>query len=398
MRADAQPKVLVFDAAAQRAQRVLDTLQAHGLSAERVDLSAQRSDPLPHGADVAMFVFDTQATMLDRRRLDELVQRLQADNVPTLLWGEPGAVPLPAGGNIDRVAGTASLDEVIGRLETIARYVPMVRRLDRELSHLQRLSRQLNRYFEDIDKEMRLAGRLQQDFLPRRAPDVAPLRFAHLFRPAGWVSGDIFDVFRIDDEHVALFIADAMGHGTAAGLMTMFIRRALVAQRVVAGRYEIVAPPEAMRDLHDELARLELPHFQFITSAYAVVNTRTLELRVARGGHPYPIHVGPDAHMTELQPEGGLLGLADLTPDFEEHRLTLQPGDKLIFYTDGLEEVLVGERKRCGALPLFTAELRQWVRSDAQQLVDAIAAHLDRREGSLNPEDDVTVVVMEVAR
>jgi len=192
-----------------------------------------------------------------------------------------------------------------------------------------------------------------------------------------------------------MFIADAMGHGTAAGLMTMFLRRALVARRLHAGSYHIVTPPDAMCDLHNELARLDLPNFQFITSAYAVINTETLEFRVARGGHPYPIHVNAAGELRELQSEGGLLGLTDLKPEFDELTVTLAPGDKIIFYTDGLEDMMVTDRGDAGETT-FAPELQDWSKRDAQGVIDAIAADLDHSEGSLNPEDDVTVVVMEV--
>jgi sigma-B regulation protein RsbU (phosphoserine phosphatase) len=398
MRSTLRPKVLLFDADVSRCDWLAAQLQQHGLPTQRIALN--RCDPaqLPGGLDVAMFVFDLQATAPDHARVDALIERLRADKVATILWGAPETTPATAvscGPGVERLDAGVSLDAVLARLETVARYEPMIKQLDRELKHLHRLSKQLNRYFDDIDKEMRLAGRLQKDFMPRKLPQIPPLKFAHLFRPAGWVSGDIFDVFKIDDTHAGMFIADAMGHGTAAGLMTMFLRRALVARRLHAGSYQIVTPPDAMCDLHNELARLELPNFQFITSAYAVINTETLEFRVARGGHPYPIHVNAAGELRELQSEGGLLGLSELEPEFDELAVTLAPGDKIIFYTDGLEDMMVSDRSNAGQTT-FAPELRGWSRGDAQGVINAIAGHLDHSEGSLNPEDDVTVVVMEV--
>lgn len=395
MRSAARPRVLLFDADVSRCDLLASQLQQHGLPTQRVPLS--RCDPaeLPHGLDVAMFVLDLQATTADPERVDTLIQRLRADNVATILWGAPETTGPARDPGVERVAATASMEEVLARLETVAHYEPMIKRLDRELQHLQRLSRQLNRYFDEIDKEMRLAGRLQKDFMPLRLPQIPPLSFAHLYRPAGWVSGDIFDVFKIDETHAGMFVADAMGHGTAAGLMTMFLRRALVARRLKAGSYHIVTPPDAMCDLHNELARLELPHFQFITSAYAVVNTQTLDFRVARGGHPYPIHISPVGELRELQAEGGLLGLSDLEPEFDELNMKLAPGDKVIFYTDGLEDVMIRERSDSGETT-FAEPLSEWAHADAQGVIDAIADHLDHSEGSLHPEDDITVVVMEV--
>lgn len=397
MGSGARPNVVLFDGAAARAQRVLDELREHGLRAERVDLTAGEPGEIPHGIDVAMFVFDMQATTPDKARVESLIERLSAEQIETIVWGETSE-PEKLGAQVQQLAADTSLGEVIGRLETVARYAPMVRRLDRELRHLQRLSKQINRYFDDVDKEMRLAGRLQKDFMPRKLPEVPPLRFAHLFRPASWVSGDIYDVFKIDDHHAGMFIADAMGHGTAAGLMTMFLRRALVARRVEGGAYRIVTPPEAMCDLHSELARLELPNFQFITSAYAVIDTESLECRIARGGHPYPIHVDAAGELSTLRPEGGLLGLADLEPEFDECAVTLAPGEKIIFYTDGFEDVLNDQAKADGQANGLMHMMGRWSQHDAAGLIDAIADYLDHVEGSLHPDDDITVLVMEVQR
>src|SRR5688572_8924311 len=79
-----------------------------------------------------------------------------------------------------------------------------------------------------LDEELRLAARLQQDFLPKSLPQVGPVRFHTLFRPAGHVSGDIYDVMRLDETHVGFYIVDAVGHGMPAALLTMFLKNAMV--------------------------------------------------------------------------------------------------------------------------------------------------------------------------
>jgi sigma-B regulation protein RsbU (phosphoserine phosphatase) len=290
------------------------------------------------------------------------------------------------------------MEEVIGRLTTLARYAPVIKRMEKELQQLQRLGRHLNRYFDEIDQEMRLAGRLQRDFMPHKLPEVPRLRFAQLYRPAVWVSGDIFDVFLIDNQHLAMFIADAMGHGTAAGLMTMFLRRALVPKQLTGDAECIVAPAQAIQRLHEGLARQELPHAQFVTAAYAIIDIESLDIRLARGGHPYPLRISATGEISELHCEGGLLGVPGLDPEFTEHHTRLDPGDKLIFYTDGLEDVLLSTRDPKTGLAEFTEHLREWAGLDADTLISALTEHLDCQEGSLNPKDDMTVIVAEVAQ
>src|SRR5262245_1856901 len=234
-------------------------------------------------------------------------------------------------GNLDVLSAEVSLEEVVGRLMTLAQYVPLVRCLDDELQHLQRLGHQLNRYIGELDRDMQLAGRLQRDFMPRGLPAIDDIQFSYVFRPASFVSGDIFDIIPIDEHRVGMFIADAMGHGTAAGLITMFLRKALIPRVGTGSSMRVLGPAEALRSMHEGLARHELPNANFVTAAYALIDCRSHEIRYARGGHPYPLLIRSDGSIHELAADGGLLGIPDLPPDFVELSFTLAPGDKLVF-------------------------------------------------------------------
>ncbi len=392
------PSVLLLGSTHERSRELYDRLQKRGVPEDRLVIDPAPARRTLQAADVLVCTLDPNEASSDVERVEAIVARAQAENVATLLWGVPDNFKPPDGELIECLSADAGLDEVVERLTALARYAPVVKRMETELQRLQRLGRHLNRYFEEIDHELRLAGRLQHDFLPRALPEVGPLRFAQLYRPAGWVSGDIFDVFAIDARHIGLFIADAMGHGTAAGLMTMFLRRALVPKQGRGDAERIVTPADAMYQLHEGLVRQDLPHAQFVTAAYAIVDVAALEIRLARGGHPYPLHVNAAGEIRELRCEGGLLGVADFEPEFDEHHGCLVPGDKLILYTDGLEELFIAGREEHAERAEFTGQLRDWVRLDADSLVTAVGDHLDQQEGSLNPRDDITVVVAEVTR
>jgi len=390
------PSVLLLGPAHERSREIYDHLQKRGVPENRLVIDPAPARHALQAADVLLCALNPKEADADVKGLEAIVARAQAENVATVLWGVPDNFKRPEGELVECLSADVGLDEVVDRLTALARYAPVVKRMEIELHRLQRLGRHLNRYFEEIDHELRLAGQLQRDFLPHQLPSVGPLKFAQLYRPAGWVSGDIFDVFPIDARHVGMFIADAMGHGTAAGLMTMFLRRALVPTQSDGKSERILAPVEAMRQLHDGLVRQNLPHAQFVTAAYAILNTESLEMRLARGGHPYPLHVNPAGEISEMRCEGGLLGVAEFEPEFDEHRSYLAPGDKVIFYTDGLEELFIAGREDSEQAE-FTGLLREWVRLGADTLVTALADHLDQQEGSLNPADDVTLIVAEVA-
>ncbi len=348
--------------------------------------------PSPAALAVILAGQDTDPT-----RITQLLTRLVQNRVTTVLWGTTPDPIVAEDPLIDTLTRETSLDEVVGHVTTLAQYGPLVRRLERELNHLQRLGEQLNHYFEEIDQEMRLAGRLQRDFLPRQFPDLPPFRFNALYRPASWVSGDMYDVFRVDEQQCGLFIADAMGHGVSAGLLTMFFRNALIPKQVSGDSYRVVSPGDVLKGLNSTLIRQKLPHCQFITAAYALLDVESHTVRLARGGHPHPLHVSADGRISEIRAEGGLLGVTDLVGDFEEARRTLTPGEKLVFYTDGLDEYVMQPRVEPGELPRFTEAFSEWARRPASEFLAAIERELTEHAGSLHPSDDVTVLVIEHA-
>ena len=386
------PHVVLFDADPRRAPELHQHLRQRGIATELRDVSRDIGPAI----DLAVIAVAPDAVVDNAEALEVLLRRLVAGRVPTMVCGEAPQLQAAGGPLVEWVRPDTGLDELAGKVGTLARYVPLLKGLERELQHLHRLGEQLNRHFGEIDQEMRLAGRLQHDFLPRELPQVPPYRFDVFYRPASWVSGDMYDAFRIDEHHVGVFVADAMGHGVAAGLLTMFLRQALVAKRVADNSYTIVRPAEALENLHQCLLRQHLPNSQFVTAAYGILDTRTAELTVARAGHPYPLHVRHDGTIAEVRSGGSLLGLADVPTEFEETRLQLAPNEKLVLYTDGVEDVLVVPSGHGAGGPTFTTQLVQWAALPAESLLRAVGEHLDRREGSLHPADDITIVVLEM--
>jgi serine phosphatase RsbU (regulator of sigma subunit) len=291
----------------------------------------------------------------------------------------------------------ASDDDVAGRLSVFAQYAPTIRQLDRELEHIQRLARTLNGQFNQTEHEMQLAAKLQRDFLPRSLPSGANFRFHAMYRPATWISGDIYDVFAIDDSRVGIFLADAVGHGLAAGLLTMFVRRSISALCDSRdGRTDLKDPAAIIDALNTALLKQGLPTNWFITAAYLAFNTETLELKHARGGHPYPLRIDADGNVSELRASGALLGVADMEGGFEGGCAQLQRGDKVIIYSDGLEELFVADRDPVTAELMPSDIFAGWKHLPAEELLRQLTDLLDNQEGSLHQPDDMTLILLEI--
>lgn len=306
--------------------------------------------------------------------------------------GTYGVVP-GCGDVFIRLPTDISSQELSGWLSALRHIRPHLRRINNQVVAMQRLGRRVNENLLEVDQELRLAGRLQRDFLPKVFPELADVRFAAMYRPATWVSGDIYDVRRLDERHIGFFLADAMGHGVAAGLMTMFIKEAIVGRRTREGEAPVRCPSKVLTSLNADLTAQQLPNCQFVTACYGQIDTDSHEVVLARAGHPHPIHVGSDGQAREVKTAGGLLGVFP-EGDFPSIKLTLQPGEKLIIYSDGLENIISGGHDAGGHLT-FGPVFLQAIRLPGQECLDMLAQHLDGAEGSLQPSDDQSCLVVE---
>ena len=222
---------------------------------------------------------------------------------------------------------------VVERLELVLREADELRN---ELNSLRRRDETLNYYMHRLDEELRLAARLQQDFLPKILPQLGPVHFHTLFRPAGYVSGDLYDVMRLDEQHIGFYIADAVGHGMPAALLTMFIKHAMVTKEISGNAYRLLGPGETLSRLNSSLIDQNLSQAAFATALYGVIDVESLEVTVARAGHPNPLLIQTDGAIETLGCEGPLLGIF---PDekFQDIKFNLRPGERIILYTDGVE-------------------------------------------------------------
>lgn len=254
---------------------------------------------------------------------------------------------------------------------------------------------------DKIDEELRLAAKLQREFLPEILPSCPNAEFRVLYRPAGYVSGDVYDVIRLDENHVGFFIADAAGHGVPAALMTMWIKRSLPSTdpdpASETGR-RIVPPDEAMARLNDDMVTQQTGRARFATACYGVINCHTMELRLARAGHPFPFLLRSDGSIVTLEPEGMLLGVFRGN-HYELATCRLEPGDRLLLYSDGFEMAFPQPANEqdfdiCPANTRYADEFKDLGHGSLDEALQRLEYKLDQQIGSLNQRDDLTVLCL----
>jgi sigma-B regulation protein RsbU (phosphoserine phosphatase) len=319
--------------------------------------------------------------------------RVQGRSWPVPSMPQLGALPpILDMSKFDQLEDLNDLTPISGIIAQLDAVQYEVEELRTEVNMLRRRDETLNFYLHRLDEELRLAARLQQDFLPRELPQLGPVR------PAGYVSGDIYDVARLDERRIGFYVADAVGHGMPAALLTMFIKRALVTKQVLppgsaAGTYRLLDPGEAMQGLNTSLVDQQLSQATFATAVYGIVDVDTLELRMAKAGHPSPLLIHADGSYEWMEVVGSLLGIF---PDetFITRKAQLNRGDRLIIYTDGIEMAFPEHGN--SVEPRWKDELISRKHLTPEQLLHEFAEQIDHEAGSLQPRDDLTVMVIEI--
>lgn len=267
-----------------------------------------------------------------------LFDRLAEHPRPTLIVSTDGRMPTLEYPPAVPVAFSSGLNEhdLTVRLTTMLEMRSSLDSLHRGLLANRRNGESLTRRYLS---QLRLASQVQREFLPESLPRFGPVSFRVVFRPIDYVSGDIYDVRRLDEEHVGIALADASGHGIPAALLTVYIKRALRGKEIENGAYRILTPAEVLATLNDDILEAHLSECPFVAAVYAVLNIRTLEMSLARGGAPYPLYRSGDGQVHLVETPGSVVGV-DPAAHFAATTLELQPGDSVLFYSDGLERIV----------------------------------------------------------
>lgn len=230
-----------------------------------------------------------------------------------------------------------------------------------------------------LEGELATAREIQRSILPRSMPDVAGLRFHAHYDPASSVAGDLYDFLRVDGAHVGALVADVSGHGVPAALIASMMKIAVSSQSRFAHD-----PAALLREVHRTL-RGQVRR-AFVTATYLYFDAERPSVEVANAGHPPPLlHRGDE--MRELGPRGVVLGRFDSS--YESESIALQPGDRIVAYTDGVIEALNARGEA------FSEErLRDAIRSGAG--ADEIAGAVRKWRDENSDVDDVTIVIVDV--
>lgn len=327
----------------------------YGWQEERVE-EAMTRDPVSLGLDETL------------DRAVQLLGQTQVRHLPVLEKG--------------RLMGVLSVPDMIRHR---AQYLEWVVR--QQTAQLQATNAALQERDRVMQHHLEMAARVQQQMLPPPRFDSPPLSLAVEYHPLDRVSGDYYDFAILTPDRLGILIADASGHSVPAAMVSAVAKTVFYAY----GR-TIQSPAAVLRTMNDHLTSL-LEAERFVTMFYGVVDRASLQLAYAGAGHPPPLwHRRRIGTVETLDSPGIMLGVLP-APAFDEHVVQLDRGDAVLFYTDGLTECQNQDGEMFG-LKRAATFLESQPEMASASLAQAVDRELGRFRASLEPADDLTLIVL----
>jgi serine phosphatase RsbU (regulator of sigma subunit) len=237
---------------------------------------------------------------------------------------------------------------------------------------------------QEIEQELRTAQEIQHTFLPKEVPALPGWQIAPYYQSAREVGGDFYDFLPFADGRLGVVIGDVTDKGVPAALVMTATRTML---RTAA--QEQSSPSEVLARVNDLLFN-DIPSGMFVTCFYALLDPKSGQMRFANAGHEAPFRQSTGA-ASELWATGMPLGMMPGTC-YEEYATIIEPGDSLLFYSDGLVEAHNSSREMFGFARLKSLLEGQ---GDGGSLINALLDELLRFTGDgWEQEDDITLVAL----
>lgn len=202
----------------------------------------------------------------------------------------------------------------------------------RNVTRERKLELELIERNKKISKDLHFARRIQEKILPKIGV-IDNLKIDYIYQASEMLSGDMFDIFYIDEANIGIYICDVAGHGIAASMMTMFVK-----QTMRSIKDEVLSPSLALGELHKRFGTLELEADKYFTIFYGVYNKVTHTLTYSNAGHNcYPIRFNSQ-EVEPLKIKGYPITMLFGEVEYKEKDVRLHKGDKILLYTDGITE------------------------------------------------------------
>jgi len=275
--------------------------------------------------------------------------------------------------------------------QALAQSTKLEQKLDSRNKELEATAAELAAANERMRRDLEAAARIQQALLPTLPPEAPGARFAWAFRPCSQLAGDYLNVFRLDDRHMGLCVFDVSGHGVATALLSITASHLLA--QIAGGAGEGIVPvTEVAARLGEQFASGSTVGHT-LTLIYGILNLDIGEFRFVSAGNPGPIHMPmPPAPPVRLEVSGLPVGIAGR--NLCEHKVALQPGDRLFLYSDGVTAARNADGEHFGIHRLLSV-LEQTRHLPLAESTGGLVRRLGEWSGKTAGHDDISVLGVE---
>jgi len=288
--------------------------------------------------------------------------------------------------------------------------------IQKPYSELARARNELQNYAENLDRlveqrtaqlkevnqklleDLEYARDIQKSLLPQYLPEDEEVAFSAGYFPAEHVSGDFYNVFKIDEKNIGMYIGDVSGHGVPAAMLTVFAKQSIIGRREGEnGKDEIYSPADVLNNVFQTFNSMNFKDYVYFVMLYAIYNKKTKELTYSSAGiNAVPLIIKQNGSVVELPVKGlPICKISDIYPvSYENMVITLQEGDKILFYTDGLIEGNFSAEKYSDEH--LKKVLMENSSKSASELSEAIIKDIFNFTSPGNLTDDITFFIMEV--
>ncbi len=276
-------------------------------------------------------------------------------------------------GAVDYITKPFQPDEVIARVNT----------------HLtiHRLKQEIEQRKDELEHELEVVSAVQRRLLPKQLPVIGGFQLAVRYETSRYAGGDYYDIIGLADNCWGFLMADAEGHSTPAAVLMAMTCALFRAYPKAASD-----PAQVLHYLNEHLCKVADP--SFITALYAVYDAGRQTVKVARAGHPLPmIYHAAEKKAEELACPGVFpMGIEPYEDPIPVAEAQLQPGDRLLLYTDGLTERFNEPGEAYGEQRLLQ-QLGTDVGDDPQEVLAAIIDDVQRFAGAHPADDDQALLL-----
>jgi sigma-B regulation protein RsbU (phosphoserine phosphatase) len=390
-----QPRILIADDQPDVLRALCLLLKGHGYATEAVSSPAELLDAVARGEFDLLLVDLNYArdTTSGREGLDLLSHLKAMDGVPPIVvmtgWATVGiAVEAMQEGVTDFVEKPWTNTKLLEILRKQIAFGRERRESARRAAEESQNQKEIALLLHEQEHEIAEARSIQQGFLPKEIPQLPGYEIASAWQSARVVGGDYFDVLPFDQETLGLCIADVAGKGMPAALLMSNL------QAAVRGFASPTVPPNELCARLNSLLRRNMASDRFITFFYAQLDGPGRTLRYVNAGHNAPVVMHQDGSHHRLQEGGGVLGIFP-NQSFALGTFRLEPGDRVVLFTDGVTEAgnIEGEEFGEERLVRLLNENRGASAKEIEKKILDAASEFSRR----NWQDDATLLILVVS-